>query len=75
MRNDPTAVKDDIEMHDIEIGKEVAPKQNDSLLIDHKLARYPYCIVWTRIPKLTWYLPCFGHVGIAGYNAFASIWT
>ena len=27
--------------------------------------RYPYCIVWTPIPVLTWLLPMFGHLGIA----------
>ncbi len=29
-----------------------------------ELTRYPYCIVWTPIPLLTWLLPFIGHVGI-----------
>ncbi|CCD61682.1 Transmembrane protein 222 [Caenorhabditis elegans] len=27
--------------------------------------RYPYCIVWTPIPCLTWFFPFIGHMGIA----------
>ena len=30
--------------------------------------RYPYCIVWTPIPFLTWFFPSFGHVGICESN-------
>ncbi|XP_068151553.1 transmembrane protein 222 isoform X1 [Drosophila tropicalis] len=26
--------------------------------------RFPYCIVWTPIPVLTWILPLIGHMGI-----------
>ncbi|XP_014667925.1 PREDICTED: transmembrane protein 222-like [Priapulus caudatus] len=33
--------------------------------VDHKRCRYPYCIVWTPIPVLTWILPIIGHMGIA----------
>lgn len=29
------------------------------------LDRYPYCIVWTPIPLITWLLPFIGHMGIA----------
>ncbi|XP_026861097.1 transmembrane protein 222a isoform X2 [Electrophorus electricus] len=32
--------------------------------IDKELSRYPYCIVWTPIPGLTWFLPFIGHMGI-----------
>uniref|UniRef100_A0A3P8PPW0 Transmembrane protein 222a n=1 Tax=Astatotilapia calliptera TaxID=8154 RepID=A0A3P8PPW0_ASTCA len=27
-------------------------------------SRYPFCIVWTPIPILTWVLPFIGHMGI-----------
>lgn len=30
--------------------------------------RYPYCIVWTAIPPITWFLPFVGHMGIADSN-------
>ncbi|XP_063242972.1 transmembrane protein 222 isoform X2 [Bacillus rossius redtenbacheri] len=33
--------------------------------VDHKRSRYPFCIVWTPIPLLTWLLPFVGHMGIA----------
>lgn len=26
--------------------------------------KYPYSIVWTTIPGLSWFLPTVGHVGI-----------
>jgi len=32
--------------------------------IDVKYNRYPYCIVWTPLPCITWFLPCIGHTGI-----------
>jgi len=36
--------------------------------IDFELDRFPYCIVWTSIPPLTWFLPFVGHMGIADSN-------
>ncbi|XP_046389975.1 transmembrane protein 222 [Ischnura elegans] len=32
--------------------------------IDHAKLRYPFCIVWTPIPLLTWLIPVIGHMGI-----------
>uniref|UniRef100_A0A8K9XYM6 Transmembrane protein 222b n=1 Tax=Oncorhynchus mykiss TaxID=8022 RepID=A0A8K9XYM6_ONCMY len=32
--------------------------------IDPDTSRYPYCIVWTPIPVLSWLLPFIGHMGI-----------
>ncbi|XP_067094593.1 transmembrane protein 222-like [Osmerus mordax] len=32
--------------------------------MDKKNCRYPYCIVWTPIPILSWVLPFIGHMGI-----------
>ena len=32
--------------------------------IDPKNQRFPYCIVWTPIPLLTWFFPFIGHMGI-----------
>ncbi|KFM69502.1 Transmembrane protein 222, partial [Stegodyphus mimosarum] len=34
-------------------------------LMDHKESRYPFCVVWTPIPILTWLCPIIGHMGIA----------
>ncbi|XP_044063922.1 transmembrane protein 222-like isoform X3 [Siniperca chuatsi] len=36
----------------------------DFLKNDRKNSRYPYCIVWTPIPLLSWVLPFIGHMGI-----------
>jgi len=33
--------------------------------IDVKRDRYPYCIVWTPIPLISWLIPLIGHMGIA----------
>ncbi|KAI6660563.1 hypothetical protein LOD99_14147 [Oopsacas minuta] len=32
--------------------------------IDFKRDRFPFCIVWTPIPLLTWLFPFIGHMGI-----------
>jgi len=32
--------------------------------IDVERHRYPYCIVWTPIPVITWLFPFIGHMGI-----------
>ncbi|XP_064459811.1 transmembrane protein 222-like [Ornithodoros turicata] len=33
--------------------------------IDFHRDRFPFCIVWTTIPCITWFLPFVGHMGIA----------
>eukprot|EP00126_Sphaerothecum_destruens_P013793 Sdes_comp23609_c0_seq1m21807 len=33
--------------------------------IDIRRSRYPYCIVWTPLPLITWFFPIVGHVGIS----------
>lgn len=33
--------------------------------INHDLHRYPYCLIWTPIPLITWLFPIVGHMGIA----------
>merc|ERR1712168_36405 len=33
--------------------------------IDPNRARFPYCIVWTPLPCITWLIPPIGHTGIA----------
>ncbi len=38
-------------------------RQNSSVNV--KYQRYPYCIVWTPIPLISWLLPVIGHTGIA----------
>lgn len=35
---------------------------------DHEKGRYPFCVVWTPIPLLTWIFPFIGHMGIAYSN-------
>ncbi|GFS44963.1 transmembrane protein 222 [Trichonephila inaurata madagascariensis] len=37
----------------------------DIPLMDHKKSRYPFCIVWTPLPIITWICPLIGHMGIA----------
>ncbi|XP_030384211.1 transmembrane protein 222 [Scaptodrosophila lebanonensis] len=46
-----------------------AEEQLDSLPpIDFDTDKFPYCIVWTPIPVLTWILPMIGHMGICMSN-------
>ncbi len=37
---------------------------NIKLAIDVQRDRYPYCIVWSPLPVITWILPFVGHTGI-----------
>lgn len=32
--------------------------------IDYQRERYPFCIVWTPLPLITWIFPFIGHMGI-----------
>jgi len=32
--------------------------------VDPARNRYPYCIVWSPLPPITWLLPFIGHTGI-----------
>ena len=54
--------------------KESTPKATKSMKfypnsheakIDAERARFPYCIVWTPLPLISWFLPFIGHTGIA----------
>ncbi|XP_031788469.1 transmembrane protein 222 [Nasonia vitripennis] len=36
-----------------------------NLNVDPSKHRYPFCVVWTPIPILTYFLPIMGHMGIA----------
>lgn len=36
--------------------------------INFNTDKYPFCIVWTPIPVLTWFFPFIGHMGIALSN-------
>lgn len=33
--------------------------------VDYELDKYPYSIVWTPLPFVTWFIPILGHTGIA----------
>lgn len=33
--------------------------------IDPDADRWPYCIVWTPLPFVTWFVPTIGHTGVA----------
>jgi hypothetical protein len=41
--------------------EDTAPGRFD---IDVANERYPYCIVWSPLPMITWFLPMVGHMGI-----------
>lgn len=56
---------------DEEINKEIITLNSNTKLnnnpkkINPQKNRYPYCIVWTPIPFLTYLIPSIGHTGIA----------
>ncbi|KAF0726250.1 hypothetical protein LEN26_001633 [Aphanomyces euteiches] len=39
-----------------------------SLAIDVSRDRFPFSIVWTPLPMITWLIPIIGHMGIADSN-------
>lgn len=45
--------------------KQVEENMEVNREIDFKRDRFPFCIVWTPIPCLTWLFPVIGHMGIA----------
>ena len=47
---------------------EDANDERDIINNNDHYERYPYCIVWTPIPVLTWLLPMVGHMGICKSN-------
>jgi hypothetical protein len=36
-----------------------------NLTIDEDNDRFPFCIVWTPLPLISWIFPFIGHTGIA----------
>lgn len=41
--------------------------------VDKENHRYPFCIVWTPLPLISWILPCIGHTGICTYIVYINI--
>ena len=33
-------------------------------MIEEEKQLFPFCIVWTILPCITWFIPLIGHVGI-----------
>lgn len=46
----------------------VAEPGSIASIINFDTDKYPFCIVWTPIPVLTWFFPFIGHMGIALSN-------
>jgi hypothetical protein len=40
-------------------------QQRRDMTIDPARQRYPYCILWSPLPPITWCFPFIGHTGIA----------
>ena len=38
--------------------------EKSTLQIDPRRARFPYCVVWTPLPVISWLIPFIGHIGI-----------
>ena len=51
----------DIQENEYETNNKKKPRK---FQIDVIKQRYPFCIVWTPIPCISWLLPCIGHAGI-----------
>eukprot|EP00052_Salpingoeca_macrocollata_P017863 m.146174 g.146174 ORF g.146174 m.146174 type:complete len:223 (+) comp20521_c0_seq2:1219-1887(+) len=51
-------------MSDLEAAGAASPSGSPTLRIDTARDRYPYCVVWTSLPLITWIFPFIGHTGI-----------
>ena len=49
--------------NDVDINNTKVIKQK----IDIQTQRYPYCLVWTPLPLISWIIPIIGHTGVCGY--------
>lgn len=47
------------------IDREAHSKKMKAATIEPDRARFPFCIVWTPLPLISWFLPFIGHTGIA----------
>ena len=54
----------DIKNVEVYPSSDIANQKN----IDLKSSHFPYCIVWTPIPVLTYIIPSIGHTGIGNSN-------
>ncbi len=57
-----TQINSENEKTDLDFNDSKIVKQK----IDAKNNRFPYCIVWTPLPCISWFLPFIGHTGICG---------
>ncbi|CAD8133218.1 unnamed protein product [Paramecium pentaurelia] len=60
-QNHKLAVQDENQVQDVE-KENMEIEQVDQISVENQ--KYPFCIVWTSIPVLTWLIPCIGHTGI-----------
>ncbi|XP_065860071.1 protein RTE1-HOMOLOG [Euphorbia lathyris] len=44
--------------------RQTAFEENLPQTVDPKRARFPYCVVWTPLPVISWLIPFIGHIGI-----------
>ncbi|CAL9706014.1 unnamed protein product [Knipowitschia caucasica] len=49
---------------DLDEGDIMVTYRGDFIKRDRRHRRFPYCVVWTPIPLLSWVLPFIGHMGI-----------
>ena len=52
----------------MEEDKETLSQKGKNYKIDKQNNRYPFCIVWTPIPCISWLIPSIGHTGICDSN-------
>lgn len=58
-KTDPTA-----EYHPRSYFTSPTPTTTSMMKVDVKKKRFPYCIVWSPLPLITWFCPIIGHMGI-----------
>lgn len=46
-----------------EVSVEMPSQNQPTMQIDFEKDRFPFSLVWTPIPVLTWFFPFIGHLG------------
>jgi len=61
---DPDHSLEDDEDHFAEFSTKDNSGVDSTAVMEVKYNRFPYCIVWTPLPLISWFLPFIGHTGI-----------
>jgi len=63
--NSKSTSKNTADAHSKSKSQKQAQARAEYSRVDVDSDRYPYCVVWTPLPIISWFVPIIGHTGIA----------